>query len=152
MSLVLAASIARGKAPDERSEIRTRRVKDHADLSVGGDSVEEERPPAPHVRTRPMARHVVHRRNGEVDEYQELRDTEQLEPDFVTVTFPEGSLRSYHAENGLGGVGFEFAEAGILVLRFEDSDHLITAFAPTAWISVSGTALGDRGRRSSSGH
>jgi len=37
------------------------------------------------------------------------------------------------------------------VLRFEGSDHLLSAFAPTAWTSVSGTALGDRGRRSSSG-
>jgi hypothetical protein len=51
----------------------------------------------------------------------------------------------------VGGVGFEFAQAGILVLRFEDSDHVLSAFAPTAWTSVSGTALGDRGRRSSSG-
>ncbi len=76
-----------------------------------------------------MARHLVHHRNGEIDEYQELPDTEHLEPHF----------------------GFEFAEAGILVLRFEGSDHLLSAFAPTAWTSVSGTALGDRGRRSSSG-
>jgi hypothetical protein len=98
-----------------------------------------------------MARHVVHRRNGEVDEYQELPDNAQLEPDFVTVTFADGSLRSYHVEDGLGGVGFEFAEAGILVLRFQDSDHLLSAFAPTAWTSVSGTALDDRGRRSASG-
>jgi hypothetical protein len=35
------------------------------------------------------------------------------------VTVPDGSLHSYHVEDGLGGVGFEFAEAGILVLRFE---------------------------------
>jgi len=97
-----------------------------------------------------MARHVVHRRNGEVDEYQELPGNARLEPDFVTVTFPDGSLRSYHVEDGLGGVGFEFAEAGILVLRFEDSDHMMSAFAPTAWTSVSGTALSDRGRRSAS--
>src|SRR5207342_874914 len=103
------------------------------------------------AKRQPMARHVVHRRNGQVDEYQELPDSEQLEPDVVTVTFPDGSLRSYHVEDGLGGVGFEFAEAGILVLRFEDSDHLLSAFAPSAWTSVSGTALGDRGRRSSSG-
>jgi len=67
------------------------------------------------------------------------------------VTVPDGSLHSDHVEDGLGGVGFEFAEAGILVLRFQDSDHLRSAFAPTAWASVSGTALGDRGRRSSSG-
>jgi hypothetical protein len=98
-----------------------------------------------------MARHLVHRRNGQVDEYQELPDAEHLELDVVTVTFPDGSLRSYHVEDGLGGVGFEFAQAGILVLRFEDSDHVLSAFAPTAWTSVSGTALGDRGRRSSSG-
>jgi hypothetical protein len=98
-----------------------------------------------------MARHVVHRRNGQVDEYQELPAAEHLEPDSVTVTFPDGSLRSYHVENGLGGVGFEFAQAGILVLRCEESDHLLTAFAPTAWISVTGVALGDRGRRSASG-
>jgi hypothetical protein len=98
-----------------------------------------------------MARHLVHRRNGELDEYQELHISEHLEPDFVTVTFPDGSLRSYHAEDGLGGVGFEFADAGILVLRLEESDHLLSAFAPTAWTSVRGTALGDRGRRSSSG-
>jgi hypothetical protein len=99
-----------------------------------------------------MARHVVHRRNGDADEYQELRDNEQLEPHFVTVTFSDGSLRTYHVEAGLGGVGFEFADAGILVLRFEDSDHMMRAFAPTAWTSVSGTALSDRGRRSASGH
>ena len=98
-----------------------------------------------------MARHVVYRRNGQVDEYQELSDAERLEPDVVTVSFPDGSLRSYHVEAGLGGVGFEFADAGILVLRFQDSDHVLSAFAPTAWTSVSGTALGDRGRRSSSG-
>ena len=98
-----------------------------------------------------MARHVVYRRNSQVDEYQELPATEHLEPHLVTVTFPDGSLRSYHVENGLGGVGFEFAPAGILILRFEDSDHLLTAFAPTAWTSVTGTALGDRGRRSASG-
>jgi hypothetical protein len=98
-----------------------------------------------------MARHVLHRRTGEIDEYQELRDNEQLEPHFVTVTFPDGSLRSYHVEDGLGGVGYEFAEAGILVLRFEDSDHIMSAFAPTAWTSVSGTALSDRGRRSATG-
>jgi hypothetical protein len=99
-----------------------------------------------------MARHLVHRHTGEVVEYQELQGTEQLEPDSVTVTFPDGSLRSYHAELGLGGIGFEFAEAGILVLRLEDSDHVASAFAPAAWTSVRGTAVGDRGRRSSSGH
>jgi hypothetical protein len=98
-----------------------------------------------------MARHVVHRRNGEVDEYQELPDADHLEPDSVTVTFPDGSLRSNHAEDGLDGIGFEFADAGILVLRFEDSEHVLSAFAPTAWTSVRGTALGDRGRRSSTG-
>ena len=103
------------------------------------------------VRVRKMARHVVHRRNGELEEFQELRDGEHLESDFVTVTFHDGSLRSYHAEAGLGGVGFEFAEAGILVLRLEESDHLVTAFASTAWTCVTGAALGDRGRRSSSG-
>jgi hypothetical protein len=98
-----------------------------------------------------MARHLMHRRNGHVDEYQELPETEHVEPDAVTVTFADGSLRSYHAEGGLGGVGFEFGEAGILVLRFEDSDRLLIAFGPSAWTSVSGTALGDRGRRSFSG-
>jgi hypothetical protein len=103
------------------------------------------------VKVRQMARHVVHRRNGEVDEYQELPDADHLEPDSVTVTFPDGSLRSNHAEDGLDGIGFEFADAGILVLRFEDSEHVLSAFAPTAWTSVRGTALGDRGRRSSTG-
>jgi len=98
-----------------------------------------------------MATHLVYRRDGQVDEYQELSAAEHLAPDAVTVTFPDGSLRSYHVEDGLGGVGFEVAEAGIPVLRFVDSDHLLSAFAPTAWTSVSGTALGDRGRRSSSG-
>src|SRR6185295_9297279 len=82
-----------------------------------------------------MARHVVHRRNGRVDEYQELPDAEHLEPDMVTVSYPDGSLRSYHVEDGLGGVCFEFAQAGILVLRFQDSDHVLSAFAPTAWTS-----------------
>jgi hypothetical protein len=103
------------------------------------------------MKVRMMARHVVHRHTGEADEYQELPETERLEPDSVTVTFPDGSLRSYHAEDGLGGIGFEFAEAGILVLRFQDSDHVVSAFAPTAWTAVRGTAIGDRGRRSSSG-
>ncbi|MGX7678330.1 hypothetical protein ACSMXN_05480 [Jatrophihabitans sp. DSM 45814] len=98
-----------------------------------------------------MARHVVHRGNGEVGEYQELDHAEHLEPDSVTVTFPDGSLRTYHAEAGLGGIGFEFADAGILVLRFEGSDRLLSAFAPSAWTAVSGSALGDRGRRSSTG-
>jgi hypothetical protein len=98
-----------------------------------------------------MARHIVHRRTREVDEYQELPDDAHLEPHCVTVTFSDGSLRSYHVEEGLGGVGFEFADAGILVLRFEDSDHLLSAFAPTAWTSVSGSALSDRGRRSATG-
>jgi hypothetical protein len=98
-----------------------------------------------------MARHVVHRQNGDVDECQELPEHEHLDPDFVTVTSPDGSLRSYHTQDGLGGVGFEFADAGILVLRFQGTDHLLRAFAPTAWISVTGTALGDRGRRSSTG-
>ena len=65
--------------------------------------------PTHRLERHPMARHVVHRRNGQVDEYQELPDTEHLEPDMVTVTFPDGSLRSYHVEDGLGGVGFEFA-------------------------------------------
>jgi hypothetical protein len=98
-----------------------------------------------------MARHVVCRRNGEIDEYQELPENARLEPHFVTVAFPDGSLRSFHVEDGLGGVGFEFAEAGILVLRFEDGDHMLSALAATAWTSVSGTALSDRGRRSASG-
>jgi hypothetical protein len=98
-----------------------------------------------------MARHFVHRRNGDVDEYQELLADEHLEPDSVTVTFADGSLHSYHAEPGLGGVGFEFANGGILILRFEESDRVLTAFSPVAWSSVSGSALGDRGRRSASG-
>jgi hypothetical protein len=98
-----------------------------------------------------MARHVVHRRDGEVDEYLELSEAEHLEPDSVTVTSPDGSLRSYHAEDGLGGIGFEFAEARILVLRSEDTEHVLSASAPTAWTSVRGTALGDRGRKSSTG-
>jgi len=97
-----------------------------------------------------MASHLVHRRNGEVEEYQTLPDAEHLEPDFVTVTFPDGSQRSYHIEDGLGGIAFEFAVAGILVLRSQDSDHLLTAFAPTAWTAVSGPAIGDR--RSSTGY
>jgi len=33
---------------------------------------------------------------------------------------------------GLGGIGFEFAEAGIRVLRFEGSEHVVSDFAPTA--------------------
>jgi hypothetical protein len=94
-----------------------------------------------------MARRVVYRRNDEVDEYQELPDAEHLEADLVTVAFPDGSLRSYHVENGLGGVDFESAQAGILVLGFRDSDHLLSAFAPTAWTSVraprSATAAAD---------
>lgn len=98
-----------------------------------------------------MARHVVHRRTGHIEEYQELPATDQLAPELVTVTFPDGSLRSYHTDLELDGVGFEFTQAAILVLRYQDSDHLLTAFAPTAWTAVSGTALGDHGRRSSSG-
>ena len=99
-----------------------------------------------------MISHLVHRRNGDVDEYQKMPDTEHLEPDFVAVTLADGSQRSYHVEDGLGGVAFEFAEAGILVLRFQDSDHLLTAFAPTAWTAVSGSAIGDRSPRSSTGY
>ena len=99
-----------------------------------------------------MARHLVHRRNGQVDEYQELPPTEHLESDVVTMTFPDGSLHSYHVEDGLGGVGFEFARSRHPHTALPRSDHLLSAFAPTAWTSVSGTALGDRGRRSSSGH
>lgn len=98
-----------------------------------------------------MSRHVVHREHGVVDEYQELPDGEALAPDSVTVTFPDGSLRTYHADNELGGIGFEFVESGILVLRFVESDHLVLALAPGAWASVTGCALGDRGRRSASG-
>jgi hypothetical protein len=98
-----------------------------------------------------MTRHVVHRRLGAADEYQALPADEALAPDSVTVTLPDGSLRSYHAVNELGGVGFEFVDSGILVLRFTESDHLFVAFAPGAWSAVTGCALGDRGRRSASG-
>jgi hypothetical protein len=98
-----------------------------------------------------MTRHVVHRRLGVVDEYQSLPAGEALAPDSVTVTLPDGSLHTHHADNELGGIGFEFADSGILVLRFTESDHLVLAFAPGAWTSVTGCALGDRGRRSTSG-
>jgi hypothetical protein len=93
-----------------------------------------------------MTRHVVHRRFGAADEYQELPADEDLAPDSVTVTFSDGSLRSYHSELELGGICFEFVDSGILVLRFGESDHVVIAFAPGAWASVAGTALGDRGR------
>lgn len=98
-----------------------------------------------------MSRHVVHRLPGVVSEFQELPVDETLASESVTVTLSDGSLRTYHSEEALGGVAFEFADSGILVLRFVDSDHLVIAFAPGAWTSVTGTALGDRGRRSSSG-
>src|SRR5689334_16919832 len=98
-----------------------------------------------------MARHVVHRLGGAVDEYQVLPAPEALAPDSVTVTLPDGSLQSHHAQQDLGGIGFEFVDSGILVLRFTDSDHLVLAFAPGAWACVTGCALGDRGRRSASG-
>jgi hypothetical protein len=98
-----------------------------------------------------MSRHVVYRQLDVVDEYQELPDGEALASESVSVTLPDGSPRTYHAENDLGGIGFEFVDSGILVLRFTDSDHLVLAFAPGAWASVSGSALGDRGRRSASG-
>jgi hypothetical protein len=84
-----------------------------------------------------MARHIVHRRNGQAAEYEDLPGTEHLEPDLVTVTFSDGSLRSYRVEDRLPGVGFEFVEAGILVLRVQDSDHLLSA-VPTAWTSITG--------------
>jgi len=86
-----------------------------------------------------------------VDEYQTLPPAEVLASDSVTVTLPDGSLHSYHAENELGGIGFEFVDSGILVLRFIESDHLVLALAPRAWSAVTGCALGDRGRRSASG-
>lgn len=98
-----------------------------------------------------MTRHVVHRRLSVVDEYQELPPAEALASDSVTVTLPDGSLQTYHSESELGGIGFEFADSGILVLRFIESDHLVLALAPGAWASVTGCALGDRGRRSASG-
>ena len=98
-----------------------------------------------------MFRHIVHRLCGVVQEYQELPGDERLAPDSVTVTLSDGSLHTYHSEEALGGVAFEFADSGILVLRFLDSDHVVLAFAPGAWTTVLGTALGDRGRRSSSG-
>lgn len=98
-----------------------------------------------------MSRHVVHRLSGLVDEYQELPADERLASESVTVMLSDGSLHTYHSEDALGGVAFEFADSGILVLRFVDSDHLILGLAPGAWSRVSGTALGDRGRRSSSG-
>ena len=55
-----------------------------------------------------MARHVVHRRNGHVDEYQELPDTEHLEPDIVTVTFADGATTvdcAGLAESDAGALG-----------------------------------------------
>ena len=96
-----------------------------------------------------MTRHVIHRRVGGSDQYQELPPGERLAPDSVTVTFADGSLRSYHSEVELGGVCFEFVDSGILVLRFGESDHVVIALAPGAWAAVEGSALGDRGRRSS---
>jgi len=48
-----------------------------------------------------MARHVVHRRNGQVDEYQELPDTEHLEPDVVTVTFPDGRPTTWRTDSAV---------------------------------------------------
>lgn len=98
-----------------------------------------------------MSRHVVHRHLNVADEYQELPADEALAPESVTVTSPDGSLRTYHSEMALGGIGFEFVDSGILVLRFVESDHLVLAFAPGAWASVTGCALGDRGRRSATG-
>lgn len=98
-----------------------------------------------------MIRHVVHRQLGVVDEYETLPPGEALAPDSVTVTLPDGSVHSYHSENEVGGIGFEFADSGILVLRFIESDHLVRALSPGAWASVTGCALGDRGRRSASG-
>jgi hypothetical protein len=98
-----------------------------------------------------MSRHVLHRQDGVVDEYQELPSDAQLAPDSVTVTLADGSLRTYHSDADLGGIAFEFADSGILVLRFTGSERLVMALAPGAWTSVAGTALGDRGRRSSAG-
>jgi hypothetical protein len=98
-----------------------------------------------------MTRHLVHRRFGAVDEYQALPAADGVAADFVTVTLPDGSLHSHHAEKELGGIGFEFVDSGILVLRFTESDHLVLALAPGAWASVTGCALDDRGRRSASG-
>ena len=98
-----------------------------------------------------MSRHVVHRQLGVANEYQELPADEALAPASVTVTLPDGSLRTYHSEEALGGIGFEFVDSGILVLRFTESDHVVLAFAPGAWAAVTGCALGDRGRRSASG-
>jgi len=43
----------------------------------------------------------------------------------------------------------DLAYSGIVVLRFTDSDRLLLAFASGAWACVTGTALGDRDRRSS---
>jgi hypothetical protein len=98
-----------------------------------------------------MSRHLVHRQHGAVDGYQELPADEQLAPDSVTATFSDRSLHTYHSEQALGGIAFEFVDSGILALRFIESDHLVIAFAPGAWSRVASTALGDRARRSSSG-
>lgn len=96
-----------------------------------------------------MSRHVIHRGPDTADEFQELPTDEELAPASVTVTHVDGSLHSHHTGAELGGIGFEFADSGILVLRFLESDRLVMAIASGAWAYVTGTALGDRGRRSS---
>jgi hypothetical protein len=117
---------------------------------LDGDTVMA-KPGSIRVRVRRMSRHVIHRQLGVAEEYQELPADEALAAESVTLTFPDGSLRTYHSEKALGGIGFEFEDSGILVLRFTERDHLVLAFAPGAWACVSGCALGDRGRRSASG-
>ena len=95
-----------------------------------------------------MARHLVYRRNAKVDEYQELPDAEQLEPDAVTVTLPDGSLRSYHVEDGLGGSASSSRKPESWCCASKTAT-ICSAPSRHRLDPISGTALGDRGRRSS---
>jgi hypothetical protein len=92
-----------------------------------------------------MTRHVVYRGDGGAEESSDEPDLGRLERESVTVSFPDGSVRTFYAEKGLRGVGFEFGEAGILVLRQQESDRFLLAFAVSGWSSVSGSLY--RGHR-----
>ena len=65
------------------------------------------------------------------EQVQKLMTTGKTDllPKFIS---KKGRPFSAHLKLENGKIGFEFAEAGILVLRFEGSEHVVSAFAPTA--------------------
>jgi hypothetical protein len=90
------------------------------------------------IEVEDMAIQLVQRRSGELAEYAEGRQHETIDAESVTVTLPDGAQYAYHSEQGLGGVGFEFGEAGILLIRVQETDRVVCAFGPIGWRSATG--------------